>query len=192
MGDSMTFHLLADFEVRFRNTFRPPPPARGRSGCQWLVSKVWSDYMRAWLIEHYQARFEVPVGRQRLDALLVSREQGSDRGEIAFEWEWDNNKVCSQFPLGDLAKVFLFSARYGLVIVQTRIDGRRGLTQAKDTLARIKTAARERNCDKRPFLAIECRRVQCTSVSVEFEMFRHSSCGEESESMFRLKYNNER
>lgn len=164
---------LTDFLCHFRRTFNPPKPYRGLSGTNWYVSRVWSDYMRGWLLKHFNSRFELPVGTRRLDAAL--RSSNGDLGQFqsgvwdfALEWEWDHNKVHSQFPYGDFRKLLEVDARCGIAVVHTRTDGSHGLKQkATETLKRIHESLAQRH-DMRPVGLVEIRRILHNRLNVEF------------------------
>lgn len=170
--------ILADFTRSFDASFRPPIPYRGRGGTHWLISKVWSDYMKKWLDEKYLAtrylvKFEHPLsGRRRLDAAVWPRDgtdnQQQRRMDIALEWEWDNNKVANDFPCGDFRKLFEVDALCGLAIVQTRSDGKRGSTQADETVSNLQRLCNKYRNDSRSVGLIEIRRIIHQAERVEF------------------------
>lgn len=163
---------LETFLNEFRSSFHPPIP-KSRPGRDWLVSGVWSDYLKAWLkLKFAHQDFEFPhTLRRRLDAALWFTSRAG-RMDIALEWEWDDNKVRNQFPEGDFKKVLEVDAMSALAIVQTRGDGReggsRGAKQAERTVARIRQSARSNQIDARPVGLMEiCRTFQDPS-RVEF------------------------
>jgi hypothetical protein len=174
--------LLSEFRSEFLKDLELRRPYRGKSGTNWLVSGVWSDCLKCWLLKRWgSCRFELPLpNRRRLDAALC-REAGVDfvdessRMDLALEWEWDQNKVCEKFPGGDFRKLFEVSAKCGLVIVQTRVDGRRGLGQANRTIQKLGTqfakyqAQYRETAGQRDIALIEIRRVEHTRDQVRFE-----------------------
>lgn len=164
---------LSDFFRLFSQTFNPPTPYRGVSGTNWLISRVWSDYMRTWLREHFSTRLEYPVRNRRLDAALRFGTGAGDQSrtlamDFALEWEWDDKRVYREFAFGDFKKLLEVPAQCGIAIVQTRIDGRRGPTRmAAESLARIRESVASRS-DDRPVGVIEIRRIACGRGQVEF------------------------
>ena len=152
--------IMSDFLNSFAASFRPPDPRRKR----WLISRVWSNYMRNWLFQNYVVRLEYPVkGGRRLDAAIWSHvkeeSEKQQRMDIALEWEWDNRKVANEFPYGDFRKLFEVDSKCGLAIVQTRVDGRRGLTEADETVKNLQYLSKEYMQDSRSVELIEIRRV---------------------------------
>jgi hypothetical protein len=119
--------------------------------------------MENWLDANFDPIFEYPVGRRFLDVALwrnsavASHELPMD---YALEWEWDDNKVHRDFPGGDFTKVIRdASARCGIAIVQTRIDGNRALNRkAEETLRRLRDSLAKSRTDGRPVGVIEIRR----------------------------------
>src|SRR5215813_5676714 len=112
---------LIDFFRLFTTSFKPPCPYRGQTGRNWLISKVWSDYMRDWSPRYYWVKFEHPLrDRLRLDAALWSTNQQEKQRQgtmdIALEWEWDNNKVAKDFLYGDFRKLLSVDAQCALAI----------------------------------------------------------------------------
>ena len=167
--------ILTGFIRAFEGTFRPPIPYRGQSGSTWLVSRVWSTYLKAWLSERYVARFESPAGnRRRLDAALWAGTRHSELMDLALEWEWDNDKVHRKFPVGDFTKVLAADAACGLAIVQTRVDGSRGARQADETLQLLRESYCAHRRDDRPIGVIEIRRVHHSAHRVEFASTIHT------------------
>lgn len=161
--------LLAELFTSFETDFRPPTPYRGQIGDNWLVSGVWSEYMRGWLRGKFQIELEYAVGDgRRLDAALWL---AGNRGtmDIALEWEWDNNKVHRHFPTGDFRKVLEVNALCGVAIIHTRADKKRGPGQADETLYRILAMYKSHRLDTRPVGVIEIRRVAHHRDFVEFE-----------------------
>lgn len=157
---------LNRFLTAFRSSFRPPTP-KSRPG-RWLISGVWSDYMRGWLdrtFAHHE--FEHPP---RLDAALwFDRHAG--HMDIALEWEWDDAKVHDEFPVGDFPKVLTVDAACGLAIIQTRADGRDGgrdQRRATQTMALIRQSHTEKKIDDRPVGVIEIRRAFQDDSRVDF------------------------
>ena len=129
--------------------------------------------MKDWLRCHYRVDFEHPLNeRRRLDAALWSNTKGNNQQQggmdIALEWEWDNNKVARDFPKGDFRKLLEVDAQCGLAIVQTRVDGKRGSTQADDTVSRLRRVCKEHRRDSRSVALIEIRRVVHQKERVEF------------------------
>jgi hypothetical protein len=162
-------NALDRFLDAFRSSFRPPAPVKNQAGSDWIVSGVWSDYMRAWLARTFVRRvLEHPP---RLDAALWF-DSSKDCMDIALEWEWDNSKVYEMFPTGDFLKVLRVDARCGLAIVQTRADGRknggRGTKRADQTLARIRQSHIENRIDARPVGLVEIRRTFRDASRVTF------------------------
>lgn len=135
----------------------------------WFVSRVWSANLKTWLAQRYCARWELPIrdGR-RLDAALWSQPTRNGPMDIALEWEWDNTKVADAFAYGDFRKVLAVEARCGLAIVQTRADGKRGPTQADETIRALVSCCRDHRQDGRSIAVIEIRRVRQTANEVEF------------------------
>ena len=164
--------ILSDFLVHFRNSFSPPTPRW--NGSNWLVSKVWSDYIRAWLPQHYRVSFEYPiVGGGALDAAVWSKTgQKTSRIDIALEWEWDNNKA-EHIALVDFPKCLQANAQCGLAIKQTRADGRRGLIQADDTVMGLYDSCKNCRRDDRSLALIDIRRMHQTRDRVEFTIYFH-------------------
>jgi hypothetical protein len=165
--------ILLHFLSAFETSFQPPVPYRGRGGANWLVSKVWSDYMREWLPQHYRVRYEYPLAHgRRLDAAIWSnsenasqRRQGMD---IALEWEWDNGKVAADFLRGDFRKLFDVDAACGLAVVQTRVDGKRGTHHADETIRDLQRLSAQYRQDSRSVALIEVRRVRHYRARVDF------------------------
>jgi hypothetical protein len=129
--------------------------------------------MKEWLRSHYLVCFEYQLSDgRRLDAALWSNTTGTNqrqgRMDIAMEWEWDNNKVDSEFLSGDFRKVFEVDAQCGLVIVQTRADRKRCSTQAYETVDNLQRLGREYRRDRRSVALIEIRRVLNKIERVEF------------------------
>jgi len=169
--------ILLEFFRVFETSFDPPTPYRGKSGTDWLVSRVWSTYLNRWLRCHYgavQCERRLDRGR-RLDAALWRASQADNCCElpmdIALEWEWDNNKVASDFVSGDFRKLLEVKARCGLAIVQTRTDGTRGSIQADETVHRLQQCYSRYRADNRPVGLIEVRRVRQTHEQVEFTCY---------------------
>jgi len=166
--------ILKEFLEMFRASFNPPVPYRGRSGKTWFVSRVWSVYMKDWLQCHYSVKFECPLKRRRrLDAAIWPKTQNQHQGrmDIALEWEWDNNKVASDFLRGDFRKCLEVDAKCGLVIVQTRADGKRGLTQSDGTVSGLLQRCNKYRRDSRSAALIEIRRVFQQKERVEFVIY---------------------
>lgn len=165
--------VLDRFVDIWKKSFSPPEPYRGESGQNWLVSKVWSDYLRKWLRENFGVSFEC-AGR-RLDAGVWLREVNkyTSPKDLAVEWEWDNNKVEKSFPTGDFVKVLEVEARAGLAIIQTRVDGSRGTYQAETTLKNIRESYQSHKRDNGPIGVIEIRRVSCSNQQVNFKSSFH-------------------
>jgi hypothetical protein len=169
--------VLWEFFEAFTASFHPPRPSRAKDGTNWLVSRVWTDALRRWLTDRFVAQYERPLPRRRrLDAALWSSPCGDVRPpdapmDIALEWEWDNNKVANDFCGGDFAKLFRVDARCGVAIVQTRVDGSRGTTQAEETVDTLRHTCGRRRRDERPAGLIEIRRIQQTRVDIEFDCY---------------------
>jgi hypothetical protein len=169
--------VLWEFFEAFTASFHPPRPSRGKHGTNWLVSRVWTDALRRWLTDRFVARYEFPLPRRRrLDAALRSSPcddvfPPDAPMDIALEWEWDNNKVAKDFCGGDFAKLFQVDARCGVAIVQTRVDGSRGTTQAEETGRRLRGLCRRHHRGDRAIGLIEIRRIQQTRVDVEFDCY---------------------
>ena len=169
---------LSRFVNQFPKTFDPAPPARGESQTDWLISGVWTESLKRWLTDHYHSiRYEFHLGgRRRLDAALcheadVPLDHPDARMDLAIEWEWDNNKVWSQFGEGDFRKLFQVTATCGVAIVQTRVDGRRGSEKADDTISQL-LRKHERfsvKCPKRDVAIVEFRRILHTPTEVRFD-----------------------
>jgi len=174
--------LLSEFRGELLKDFELPAPYRGKSGTNWLVSGVWSNYLKSWLQKRYgSCRLELPLPkRRRLDAALCRRAgvdlfDGDPQLDLALEWEWDQNKVCDAFPESDFRKLFEVSAKCGLAIVQTRVDGRRGLGQANRTIRKLGTKFAKyqsqypETAGQRDIALVEIRRVEHTPDHVRFE-----------------------
>ena len=163
---------LEKFLNAFRASFNPPSP-QFRSKGDWLVSGVWSDYMKKWLKQTFACQqFEFPhTQRRRLDAALWAKTK-SVRMDIALEWEWDHNKVRNQFPEDDFKKVLEVDALAALAIIQTRGDGKisgnRKAKQAGQTVARIRQSCIDYKIDDRPAGLMEIRRTFQDCSRVEF------------------------
>jgi len=176
--------ILSQFRSQLLQDFELPTPYRGKSQTNWLVSAVWSDFLRAWLPERYgSCRWEFPLPRQRrLDAALC-RQAGAELSQsdgsmdLALEWEWDQNKVYESFPTTDFRKLFQVRATCGLAIVQTRVDGRRGTDQANATMERLRThftkyrTQYQETAGTRDIAVVEIRRMEHTPQHVCFEGF---------------------
>ena len=163
--------VLLGFVSVFEASFKPPVPYRGTNGGRWLISKVWSVYMKAWLQDHYSATYEYRLNqRRRLDAALWPKQQNGATGtmDIALEWEWDNSKVAKAFPSGDFRKLFEVNARCGVAIVHTRADRKDGANQAAETLTRLRRSSKKYRRDNRPVALIEIRRVLDRKQRVDF------------------------
>jgi len=162
---------LIEFFDRFESAFRPPEPDRGARGRGWFISHVWSEYMKAWLLDYYRVELERRLlpSRLRLDAALRTKGSDDPRVRIALEWEWDNNKVHRNYPRGDFVKILETEADCGIAIIQTRVDGRRGNAQAEQTLAKLKDVLASRRRDDRQVGLIECRRTECSPLHVVFD-----------------------
>jgi hypothetical protein len=91
--------------------------------------------------------------------------------DIALEWEWDNNKVARDFPCGDFRKCLEVDARCGLVIVQTRTDGKRGSTQSDETVSGLFQHCKKYRRDSRSVALIEIQRVLHQKERIEFVIF---------------------
>lgn len=161
---------LDEFLATFVSSFQPPAPCRGKSGRHWLVSGVWSEYLKQWLRQHYVRVQFYP--EHPLDAALW-RSGGADAPDIGLEWEWDHNKVHKEFADGDFVKTLTIAARSALAIVHTRADGRRGESQANDTIQQIRRAYADRCRDGRPAAVVEIRRARCSPQRVEFNATLH-------------------
>ena len=169
---------LSRFVTQFQQTFDPAPPARGKSQKNWLISRVWSESLKSWFTDHYGTRrYEFPVKNgRRLDAALCHKEKvplddSKAPMDLAIEWEWDNNKVWSQFGEGDFRKLFQVTATCGVAIVQTRVDGRRGSEKADDTISQLlrKHQRFSVKCPKRDVAIVEFRRILHTPTEVRFD-----------------------
>lgn len=166
---------LSTFVDGFQHSFLPPSPYRGAKGTDWRISRVWRDYMKQWLLDRYRARFELPVGRRRLDAALWIDQQSFETGniDIALEWEWDHNQVAKAFCDGDFEKLFAVGACCGLAIVHTRIDGRRGKAQVDSVIQNMKRCLHEYRRGDESVAAIEIRRILDRRDEVRFEVITH-------------------
>ncbi|HTW94848.1 MAG TPA: hypothetical protein VMD30_08655 [Tepidisphaeraceae bacterium] len=167
--------ILDGFTHAFQASFTPPIPRW--NGSNWLISRVWSEYLRQWLLQHYQVTFEYPVERRGpLDAAIWSKigsqNQGDGKMEIALEWEWDNNKAA-HFLSGDFQKCLEARALCGLAVKQTRADGNRGATQADETVGGLYECCKGWVKDGRALALIEFRRVAQSSKHVEFTTYLH-------------------
>jgi hypothetical protein len=163
--------ILIDFIRDFRASFSPPRPYRGKAGQSWLVSRVWTERMKDWLTDHYQVTFELPIPeRRRLDAALWCRDtnQKKDQIDIAVEWEWDNNKVDKDFLCGDFRKLFEVEAKCGLALVQTRVDGSRGMAQAERIIKNLQGCYVDLREASESIAVIEVRRVANERSRVNF------------------------
>jgi hypothetical protein len=166
-----TAATLSAFVDHFASTFRPPVPYRGKKGKTWLISSVWTQYMKSWLRDRYQVRFELPLPkRRRLDAALWRKgaDTKRDRIDIALEWEWDNNKVDTSFHCDDFSKVFEVNARAGLAVIQTRAHSSGGVSQAARILENLRRCFEHSRLADRPIAIIEIRRLVHANSSVEF------------------------
>jgi len=173
--------ILMAFSREFTASFHAPCPYRGKPGTNWLVSKVWSEYMRGWLRSHYHVRFEYPLpNRRRLDAALWSITEADcppqGKMDIALEWEWDNTKVARDYLSGDFRKLLDVDAQCGLAIVQTRADGRRGSMQADETVRQLQDLYGKHRRDSRSVALIEIRRVFHQNERVDFVCYFQDLC----------------
>jgi len=169
---------LSRFLTQFQQTFDPAPPSRGKSQKNWLISRVWSESLKRWFTDHYRTiQYEFRVGdRRRLDAALchkadVPLDDPDAPMDLAIEWEWDNNKVWSQYGGGDFHKLFEVVATCGVAIVQTRVDGRRGTEKADDTISQLLGFHKRYSvdCPKRDVAIVEFRRILHTPTEVRFD-----------------------
>ncbi len=161
------------FVQRFLSTFSPPRPSRGKSGKDWWVSRVWSDYTRSWLDQHFRWIAEFPAGDgRRLDAAVWYRSSPGPI-DVALEWEWDNNESHRNFATGDFRKLLEVQARCGVALLQTRAHTRGGIEKSDDAIAQIVDSNRKRNRDHRPVFVIDIRRVLHSARAVEFVMQVH-------------------
>ena len=149
--------------------------------------------MKDWLQSHYHVLFEYPLpNRCRLDAALwsFSEVDGPQQGkmDIALEWEWDNNKVAYNFLSGDFRKLLDVDAQCGLAIVQTRVDGRRGLTQADETVRQLRDLCEEHRRDSRSVGLIEIRRVSHRNERVDFVCYFQDLCTPTKQETGRWSY----
>jgi len=188
---------LEEFLSVFADSFRPPPP---RQTSKRIVSKVWTNYLkRHWLDLHFLSQFEYPVpgGQRRLDAALWWRNDRSapiGKMDFALEWEWDDNKVLRDFPFGDFKKIIRdVDASCGVAIIQTRVDGQRGLNgNADETLKRLRDelhSVRQDGADGRPVGVVEIRRVRDDNDRVEFVCnFHDLGGGAKTPQPFRLTF----
>ncbi|MFN7804123.1 MAG: hypothetical protein ACK5TO_08925 [Planctomycetaceae bacterium] len=170
---------LSRFLKTFQNSFVPAPPYRGKAKNTWLMSRVWSESLRNWFKDHYRGIWhEFPVGDtgRRLDAALYHQELANprDKGarmDLAIEWEWDHNKVRTQFGGNDFRKLFEVPATCGVAIVHTRIDGRRGSQQATDVIRGLRQQQIDygRTHGQRDVAIIEFRRILHTRTEVRFD-----------------------
>jgi hypothetical protein len=177
--DHLMHSTLSKFLTQFQQTFDPPPPARGESQTDWFISGVWSQSLKNWFTDHYPTiRYEFRVGTTRrwLDAALchkanVDLDGANARMDLAVEWEWDNNKVWSQFGQGDFRKLFEVAATCGVAIVQTRVDRRRGTEKADDTITQLRELHKRYSvdCPKRDVAIVEFRRILHTPTEVRFD-----------------------
>jgi hypothetical protein len=168
--------ILQRFLSTFKKSFQPPVPYRGRSGSNWFVSGVWSQYMKEWLAHHYRVEYEYLLpGRRRLDAAVWAEAERAKPNrrcmDIALEWEWDNNKVVADFSCGDFRKLFEVDATCGLAIVQTRVDGRRGTDQANEVLRKLQRLSAQYRRDDRSVALVEVRRVRHQRERVDFACY---------------------
>lgn len=134
--------------------------------------------MKEWLSTHYRVDYEVSLPRRRrLDAAIQLNEgSANDRNhgiDIAVEWEWDNNKVATDFLRGDYRKLFCVNARCGLAIIQTRTDGRRGSDQADQTIRDLQRLNSKYRRDSRPVGIFEIRRTLQGKGRVDFVCYYH-------------------
>lgn len=162
---------LTQFINEFASSFRPPIPYRGKNGTSWFVSNQWSEYLKSWLRERYQAKFEVRLPkRRRLDAALwtLAADMRRDQIDIALEWEWDNNKVESEFHCGDFRKLFEIDAQCGLAIIQTRTHSSGGASQAERILKNLRSCFNKHRALGRSVALIEIRRIRHAKDQIEF------------------------
>jgi len=183
--------ILVDFLRNFRASFSPPRPYRGEAGQNWLISKVWSEYMKCWLKPRYQVTFELPVPeRRRLDAALWHRaaDKKIDQVDIAVEWEWDNNEVAKHFYCGDFRKLFEVGAKCGLAIVQTRVDGSHRMMQAERILKNLYCRCRDFRRTNESVAIIEVRRVLHERSGVNFICTAHDLDDSSTEEIARWSF----
>lgn len=107
--------------------------------------------------------------------------------DIALEWEWDNNKVATDFARGDFRKLFDVEANFGVAIVQTRVDGRRGSTQADESVRMLQGRRDKYQRDDREVALIEIRRVQDRLGRVDFTCYWHDMRGQ-AHKLLKLSY----
>jgi hypothetical protein len=127
--------------------------------------------MKCWLTARYQVTFELPIPeRRRLDAALWCRDANKkkDQIDIAVEWEWDNNKVDKDFFRGDFRKLLEVGAKCGLAVVQTRVDGSRGMAQAERVLKNLHGCYGDFRGASESIAIIEVRRVVHERSKVNF------------------------
>ena len=171
--------LLADFLNVFKETFDPPRPSRGDSGTNWLISRVWSDYTKKWLEDNYRVDKHDYYGKTSA-AFWPNVKEGfaaQRTKDIAIKWMWDNNKVASRFPDKDFKTLFDVDARCLVALIQTRTDGRRGLTQADEIVKSLQDSHKQFNWNGRPVVLIEVRRVLQQKDRVDFICYTHDmSC----------------
>lgn len=133
--------------------------------------------MKEWLQRHYSVKFEYPLKRRRrLDVAIwpKTENQKQRRMHIALEWEWDNNKVASDFLCGDFRKCLEVDAQCGLVIVHTRADGKRGSTQSDGTVTGLLQHCKKYRRDSRSVALIEIRRFLHQKECIEFVIYFQS------------------
>ena len=164
--------ILLEFLRLFQGSYRPPSPSRGKSGKEWWVSNVWTEYTKEWMRRHYWVETEYRLsGRRRMDAALWSKTDRQDtrpeKMDIAVEWQWDNNQICDLLTV-DFPKCLEVDAQCGLIIVQTRADRTRGSTQADETVRGLFHRCKECRRDSRSVALIEIRRILHRKERVEF------------------------
>jgi|LakMenEpi03Aug12_release.lakeMendotaPanAssembly.Ray.scaffolds.fasta_scaffold627863_1 hypothetical protein len=174
--------ILAGINRELQNNIEWCPPFRGKYGTDWLVSRVWSKFLKDWLREHFgtcRLEFSLPK-RRRLDAALCLREEADlshcdSPMDLALEWEWDESKVRKSFPQGDFRKLFELNAICGLAIVQSRVDRNRGQIQSETILDNLREAywgfrkEDPETAGQRDIALVEIRRVEHTPDHVRFE-----------------------
>ncbi|MBI5886332.1 MAG: hypothetical protein HZB85_07100 [Deltaproteobacteria bacterium] len=181
--------ILDEFVKEFEISFAPSVPRIVKNGDK-HAGAAWSKYLSEWVVEKLDYNlycFELPMSDEsrspRLDA-AIWRNKKDRKGpmDLAIEWEWDSNKVEKKFPYGDFNKLLSQSvaAKVGLAIIQTRIDGRRGIKQAEKTVSNIKKFYKENRKDNRPVGVIEIRRVS-TKPECEFQCRFHDLNNENGE-----------
>jgi len=183
MPDS-TFQRFAGV---FREAFRPPRPYTGDNDDDWLVSRVWSDYVRDWLQREFRAEVgALPAGRS--NAALWFQDSTQPGPDVALAWMWDNNKVWRSFAASAFEALFLVRATAVVGLVQTRVDGTRGNEQAIESLHRIRSTYARHAGAVRSAGVIEIRRVAQRIDGVSFACFAHDFAAERVDRLNTLEF----